>query len=66
VRPARQTVGAIGWITENTQADAAHEPDVDDLSVAKACGAEVDVNSGRQHEVSPRALVGQEGEHEVL
>jgi hypothetical protein len=51
MRPTCQTVAIVGHAAEDTQADAAHEADVDDVPVAETSGTKVDGDAGREDEV---------------
>lgn len=52
-------------VAEYTQADAADVADGDDVSVAEAGGAEVDVDSGWGYEMEAGRGGGKEGGEEV-
>lgn len=62
----RQAVSPLWWLAEDAQADTAHEPNVNDLSVAETRRAEVDVDPRREDQVPSRPLIREEREHEVL
>ena len=48
------------------QTNRAHEPHIDNVAMAEARGAEIDVPGGRQHQRTPRRRVRQEPHHQVL
>lgn len=63
---AGQTVAVFGHGTEDAQADAADEARGDDVAVAEAGGAEVDVDAGGQDQMGgARGWGGEEGGQEV-
>lgn len=57
----------IWWrFAEDTKTDRAHEADVDDAAVAEASRTEINIDAGRQDEMSTSSLIGQERHHQVL
>lgn len=49
---ASQTVAVLGDGTEDAETDAADEARRDDVAVAEAGGAEVDIDAGREDQMS--------------
>ena len=55
-----QTITVVGHGAKDAEANAADVADVDDVPVAEAGGAEVDVDAGGQDQVGARAGRGKE------
>lgn len=56
----------MGKRSRTAQTDTADEADVDDVAVTEASSTEIDDFLRWGYEVDAGALVGEEGEHEVL
>lgn len=66
MRTTSQTVAVLGRVAEDAQADRTNKPNIDNTSMAETSRTKINIHPSRQHQVSPRALIGQEGHHQVL